>query len=62
MLGIFIYGCFVFAIVATAIGLITWGIHAERHDRELLGAELAAQPGTQSMASRAAGDAHVPTA
>lgn len=59
MLGVFIYGCFVFAIVVTAVGLIGWGIHAERGDRKELAAELAAEPSTQAMASRAAGDVNV---
>ena len=59
MVGVFIYGCFVFAIVLTAVGLIGWGIRAERRDRQMLGAELAAEPATQAMASRAAGDVNV---
>jgi hypothetical protein len=33
MIGIFIYGTFVFALVCTALGLITWGIINERRDR-----------------------------
>lgn len=62
MLGIFIYGCLVSGVVATAIGLIAWGIRAERHDRELLARELAQQPGLRSVASRVAGDAADPAA
>lgn len=63
MLAIFIYGCFVFSIVATAVGLIAWGIRAERHDRELLAHELvAAEPGLRAVASRVAGDAPDPAA
>ena len=46
MLGIFIYGCFVVGIVAAAVGLIAWGIRAERHDRELLARELLADQPT----------------
>ena len=63
MLGIFIYGCFVFSIVATAVGLITWGIRAERHDRELLARELLeGHPALRAVASRVAGDAPDPAA
>ena len=31
--GIFIYGTVVFALVATAVGLIVWGIFIERRSR-----------------------------
>lgn len=31
--GIFIYGTVVFALVATALGLIVWGIFTERRSR-----------------------------
>ena len=33
MIGIFIYGTFVFALICTALGLIAWGIVNERRDR-----------------------------
>jgi hypothetical protein len=33
MIGIFIYGTFVFALVCTALGLLAWGIVNERRDR-----------------------------
>lgn len=33
MIGIFIYGTFVFALVCIALGLIAWGIVNERRDR-----------------------------
>jgi hypothetical protein len=32
-LGIFIYGTFVFTMVAVALGLLAWGIVNERRDR-----------------------------
>ena len=40
---IFIFGVLVFAIVATACGLIAYGIVAERRDRRQLEAEQAAE-------------------
>jgi len=33
MIGIFIYGTFVFALVCMALGLLAWGIVNERRDR-----------------------------
>lgn len=33
LLAIFVYGTFVSAIVATALGLLAWGIVNERRDR-----------------------------
>jgi hypothetical protein len=33
MIGIFIYGTFVFALVCTALGVLGWGIVNERRDR-----------------------------
>ena len=33
MIGIFIYGTFVFALVCTALGLLAWGIVNVRRDR-----------------------------
>jgi hypothetical protein len=33
MIGIFIYGVVVFALVCGALGLLTWGIVNERRDR-----------------------------
>lgn len=33
MIGIFIYGTCVFALVCVALGLLTWGIVNERRDR-----------------------------
>jgi hypothetical protein len=33
MIGIFLYGTFVFALVCTALGLLAWGIVNERRDR-----------------------------
>lgn len=60
MLGIFIYGCLVSGIVATAVGLIVWGIRAERHDREVLAREVAGEPGLSAVASTVAGDAPSP--
>jgi hypothetical protein len=33
MIGIFIYGVFVFALVSAALGLLAWGIVNERRDR-----------------------------
>lgn len=33
MIGIFIYGTFVFALVCIALALIAWGIVNERRDR-----------------------------
>lgn len=63
MLGIFIYGCFVFAIVAAAVGLIAWGIRAERRDREQLAQDFAdREPNLRAIASQVAGDAHGPAA
>ncbi|MBM3666801.1 MAG: hypothetical protein FJW90_04860 [Actinobacteria bacterium] len=62
MLGIFVFGCFVFSIVAVAVGLIVWGIGAERHDREELAREVAAEPGLGAIASTVAGDAPQPPA
>jgi hypothetical protein len=48
-LGIFLYGIVVAALVATALGLLAWGIVAERRDRrrpeqgrEVFGAPAAA--------------------
>lgn len=60
MLGIFIYGCVVFGIVSAAVGLIVWGIGAERHDREALAREVAGEPGMRAVASTVAGDAPGP--
>jgi hypothetical protein len=62
MLGIFIYGCVVCSIVAVAVGLIVWGIGAERHDREELAREVASEPGLRAVASTVAGDAPDPSA
>ena len=36
MIGIFIFGTFVFALVCTALGLLAWGIVNERRDRTSL--------------------------
>lgn len=36
MIGIFIFGTFVFALVCTALGLLAWGIVNERRDRTRL--------------------------
>jgi hypothetical protein len=36
MIGIFIFGCFVTAIVATACGLIVAGIEADKRERDEL--------------------------
>jgi hypothetical protein len=33
MIGIFIYGTFVFGLVCSALGLLGWGIVNERRDR-----------------------------
>jgi hypothetical protein len=33
MIGLFIYGTFVFALVCSALGLLAWGIVNERRDR-----------------------------
>jgi hypothetical protein len=33
MIGIFLYGVFVFALVSAALGLLGWGIVNERRDR-----------------------------
>ena len=33
MIGIFLYGTFVFALVCAALGLLAWGIVNERRDR-----------------------------
>ena len=33
MIGIFLYGVFVFALVCAALGLLGWGIVNERRDR-----------------------------
>lgn len=33
MIGIFLYGVFVFALVSAALGLLAWGIVNERRDR-----------------------------
>jgi hypothetical protein len=33
MIGIFIYGAFVFALVCSALALLVWGIVNERRDR-----------------------------
>ena len=48
MIGIFIYGIVVFALVCGALGLLAWGIVNERRDRtvfeqgrEVFGAEAA---------------------
>ena len=35
LLAIFVYGAFVSVIVATALGLLAWGIVNERRDRRL---------------------------
>jgi hypothetical protein len=35
LLAIFVYGAFVSAIVAAALGLLAWGIVNERRDRRL---------------------------
>ena len=37
MIGIFVFGCFVTAIVVTACGLIVAGIQADKREREELG-------------------------
>ncbi len=34
MIGIFLFGTFVFGLVCAALGLIVWGIVNERRDRE----------------------------
>lgn len=36
MIGIFLYGTAVFALVCTALGLLAWGIVNERRDRTSL--------------------------
>ena len=45
--GIFIYGTLVFAFVATALGLLAWGILTERRDRTSFeqGREVFGDPG-----------------
>ena len=50
MIGIFIYGVFVFALVCSALVLLAWGIVNERRDRtrveqgtRVFGAKAAAQ-------------------
>jgi hypothetical protein len=50
MIGIFIYGAFVFALVCSALVLLAWGIVNERRDRtrveqgtRVFGEEAAAQ-------------------
>ena len=50
MIGIFLYGTFVFGLVCVALGLIAWGIVNERRDRvryeqgrEVFGDEAALQ-------------------
>lgn len=61
MLGIFLYGCVVFGIVAVAAGLIVWGIRTERRDRRLLAQEMADKPLSRSVADTIAGDAPHPS-
>jgi hypothetical protein len=39
MIGIFIFGCFIMAMVATACGLIVAGIWADRRELEELDAQ-----------------------
>ena len=46
--GIFVYGAVVFALVATALGLIAWGIVTERRGR----LELEANQGLDRRGSR----------
>lgn len=62
MLVVFVFGCFVFAIVAGAVSLIVWGIGAERHDREALAREVASEPSRRGVAETIAGDAPSPPA
>ena len=65
LLAIFVYGAFVSAIVATALGLLAWGIVNERRDRrlpeqgrEVFGAQ-AAQHMTRDRDGRLGEDARV---
>ena len=44
MIGLFVFGCFITAIVATACGLIVAGIRADRRELEEIGEQEGAQP------------------
>lgn len=64
MIGIFIVGCFITAIVATACGLVIYGIRADQRDLEERRSRAGTVSGTNLRASestpeqeRAPGDA-----
>jgi hypothetical protein len=56
-LGIFIYGVVVFAFVATAMGILAWGIVTERRDRLARVEDPSAFDGGGDAAARAGGGA-----